>query len=217
MKISVDLPGLRQIMQDVEGDISTAATEAMRGTSRKALLELRRQVTGAGLSQRLANTWRDRVYPERRRSMTPTGYIWSNAPDIIDGYARGATIMPLAGKRFLAIPTKSVPMARRQTGRSKRVPMSPAEVEHAFNQDLFYKRGRAGQVLAFLNAVRSKNRRTVRAATKGRARQGRTAEPILMFVLVPSVKVPRLFDLDATARRWADNYAAEFERRLEGR
>lgn len=214
MKISVDLPGMREIIVGIEAGVSQAATEAMRGTTRKTLLELRRQVTGAGMSQRLANTWRDRVYPEQRRSMTPTGYIWSNAPDIIDGFARGATIVPKGGKRFLAIPTKNVPMARRSAGRSKRGPMTPAEVERTFNADLFYKRGRQGRVLAFLNLVRAKNGRGVRRGTKGRAKQGRAAEPILMFVLVPSVKVPRLFDLDAVANQWAENYRAEFERRM---
>lgn len=210
---------MREIVADIEAEVSQHATEAMRGTTRKTVLELRRQVIGAGMGQRLANTWRDRVYPERRRSMTPSGYIWSNAPAIIDGFSRGATIVARGGKRFLAIPTKNVPLARRSAGRTKRGPMTPAEVEHAFNADLFYKRGKQGRVLAFLNLVRAKTpkgRQRVRRPTKGRSRQGREPQPILMFVMVPNVRLPKLFDLDDAAQRWADNYQAEFERRMGG-
>lgn len=215
MRISVNLPGLREVLTEVENDLSDAATGAMRDTTHKTVRELRRQVEGAGLSRRLANTWRDRVYPEQRRSLTPSGYIWSNAPQIMDGFVRGATITPQGGKRFLAIPTKNVPNARRRAGGRRGGPMSPAEVEHAFNQDLFYQRGKNGRVLAFLNVVRGRNGRGVRPATRGRAKQGRQTERVLMFVLVPSVRMPRLFDLDAVARNWADNYAAEFSRRME--
>lgn len=217
MRISIELPGIREALRDVELDISAAATEAMRGTTYKALLDLRRQVTGAGMSQRLANTWRDRVYPEKRRSMTPTGYIWSNAPAIIDGFSRGATIVPKNGKRYLAIPTDAVPNTRRRVfddGPKRGGKMTPAEVEHSFNQDLFYRRGKRGRVLAFLNVVRAKNRRGFRSATKGRVAKGREIEPILMFVMVPAVRLPKLFDLDAAVQRWADNYAAEFARRM---
>lgn len=221
MKISIDVTGFREVTAAVESDVSIAATEAMRGATYKAVRDLRRQVTDAGMSQRLANTWRDRVYPEKRRSMTPTGYIWSNAPEIIDSFSRGATIVPIAGSRFLAIPTDRVPNARRRMGFDGKVVrggrMTPAEVEHTFNADLFYKRGKNGNVLAFLNLVRAKNGRGVRRGTAGRARQGRAPEPILMFVLVPAVKMPKLFDLDAAAQTWANNYTAEFARRLGGR
>ena len=84
MRINVGDFDLKSLMDGIEGDLAEAASLAMRDTTYKALLELREQVTGAGMGQRLANTWRDRVFPEKRRSMTPSGYIWSNAPDIID-------------------------------------------------------------------------------------------------------------------------------------
>lgn len=208
MRISVGVGDMQALMEGIEGDIAEASTLAMRDTTYKALRELREQVTGAGMGQRLANTWRDRVFPEKRRSMTPTGYIWSNASDIIDAFSRGAQIVPLAGRRFLAIPTKNVPNARGRRGSSGK--MTPEQVENAFNQDLFFKRGRAGRVLAFINAVGARNGRGFRRATKGRTAQGRDPKPVLMFVMVPSVRLPRVLDIDAVANRWAANFEARF-------
>lgn len=212
MRINVGDFDMKSLMDGIEGDLAEAASLAMRDTTYKALLELREQVTSAGMGQRLANTWRDRVFPEKRRSMTPSGYIWSNAPDIIDAFSRGAQIVPLSGRRFLAIPTKNVPSARGRRNSSSK--MTPAQVENAFNQDLFFKRGRAGRVLAFINAVGALNGRGFRVATKGRRAQGRDPKPVLMFVMVPSVRLPRVLDLDVVAQRWAANFEARFTAQL---
>ena len=218
MELRVTGPDFAGIMADVEGHVATAATEAMRGTSYKTLLELRRQVTDNGLGQRLANTWRDRVYPEQRKSMTPTGYIWSNAPDIIEGFVRGATIRPVAGAKYLWIPTKNVPRARGRVNRRGRNmkggAMSPEEVENMFNADFQIRKGRRGSLLAFIDVVRSKNMRASRPATRGRLAQGRVAAPVLMFVLRRTVRLPKLLDLQGPARRWEERFAAEFSRRM---
>lgn len=215
MRVSVGFGDLRLAIDDIEGDVATAATAAMRETTYKALLELRRQVVCSGLGARLANTWRDRVYPERRRSMAPTGYIWSNAPDIVDAFERGAQVVPLAGRRFLAIPTDNVPRAAGRRGATRR--MTPEQVEHVFNQDLFFRRGKSGRVLAFINAVQAKNRRGFRPGTEQRLAAGRALKPVLMFVLVPTVRMPKLLDINAVAQRWSANFDARFVARLGGR
>ncbi len=218
--ISIDLSGLREVTRDVGTDISEASTGAMRQSTYKAVRELRRQVTDAGMSQRLANTWRDRVYPERRISMVPTGYIWSNAPDIINAFTRGATIRPVNGSKYLWIPTKNVPRSRRRMLRGGRAAkggaMTPDEVESAFNADFVMRPGANGTVLAFMPSVARRNGRGYRPATKGRVRQSREVKMILMFVLRTSVKLDRVFDLDAVADRWANNFAAAFGRAMEG-
>lgn len=218
MDVSIAVPDFTAIMREVEGDVAKAATAAMRETARPAVMSLREQITSNGLGQRLANTWRDRVYPEQRESMTPTGYIWSNAPEIVDSFVRGATIRPVGGASYLWIPTKNVPRARGRVnyrGRSvKGGAMSPEEVENMFNRDLDVRPGRNGTLLAFMDAVRGKNGRSVRQATKGRLAQGRASKPILMFVLRKTVRLPKLLDLDVPAKQWADRYVAAFERRL---
>ena len=218
MQIDVGVPDFTAIMREVEGGVAKAATAAMRETTKPAVTDLRQQVTSNGLGQRLANTWRDRVYPENRESMTPSGYIWSNAPEIIDSFVRGATIRPVGGGKYLWIPTKNVPRARgRVNRRGKNIKggaMSPEEVENMFNIDFTIRPGRNGTLLAFIDVVRSLNGRSVRKATKGRARQGRFAKPVLMFVLRRTVRLPRLLDLKGPADRWGSAFVSAFERRL---
>jgi hypothetical protein len=204
VKFEVEGPNFASIMRDIEGDVAQAATSAMRETGYKTLLELRRQVTDGGLGQRLANTWRDRVYPEKRKSMTPTGYIWSNAPEIIDGFVRGATILPVGGASYLWIPTKNVPRARGRVSRAGRRikggAMTPVEVESAYGADFVIRKGKSGTLLAFIDVVK----------------QGGKAKPVLMFVLRKTVRLPKLLDLDGPARRWAANFEARFNERMRG-
>ncbi len=220
MRVDVEFPDFAGMMAEVEGDIAKAATEAMRGTSFKALRELREQVTSNGLGQRLANTWRDRVYPnpQTRRSMMPTGYIWSNAPEIADSFIRGATIRPVSGGNYLWIPTDNVPRARgRVSVKGKNIKggrMAPTEVEAMFKTSFFFRRGRNGTLLAFIDATRGKRAGTIRQNTAGRQKQGRMSEPILMYVLRRAVRLPKLLDLKVVSDRWASNFVDEFTRRL---
>lgn len=220
MRIDAEIIGFRDTMADINGFVARSATFAMRETTPETLSDLRRQITDAGMGTRLANTWRGGSYPVGARvSVNPGGYIWSNAPLIIDAFARGATIRPVNGANFQWIPTKNVPRARGRVSRGGRNmrggAMTPEEVENRFNTDFEYRPGKAGTVLAFIDVVRAKNMRGYRAATAGRQRQGRVAKPVLMFVLRKFVRMPKAVDLDRPAQRWADRYAAEFTRRLE--
>lgn len=218
MRVDVGFGDLQAALAEIEGDVAGAATEAMRETTYKALRDLRRQVTSNGLGQRLANTWRDRVFPEQRRSVNPSGYIWSNAPDIVDSFNRGATVRPVGGAKYLWIPTKNVPRARGRVNVRGRVikggAMSPGEVESMFSADLQIRPGKNGTLLAFIDVVRAKNGRAVRKATPGRARQGRLGTPVLMFVLRRTVALPRLLDIEGVAAQWAANFEARFTARL---
>ena len=65
--------------------------------------ELRRQVTSAGLGQRLANSWRDKHY--RNQKLDAASVVYTKAPQIIRAFDEGAVIRSRRG-RFLAIPTK---------------------------------------------------------------------------------------------------------------
>ncbi len=214
MRIDVGLTGVAAIMRDLEGDLASAATGAMREAMPHARQELREQVTGAGLGTRLANTWRGEVYPGSRKSINPSGYIWSNAPDIVDAFDRGAQITPKGGKRFLAIPTERVPRSPGQGRRTSTKRMTPAELEKSLGQKLFYRPGKAGRLLAFINAVASSGRSGYRRASAARLKQGRQLKPILMFVLVPSVRLPKLLNMEAVAARWAGDYERLFTQRL---
>ncbi|WP_380787237.1 DUF6441 family protein [Sphingomonas sp. R86521] len=214
MKIDIEVPDFAALMSDVEGGIAKAATAAMRETSKPTVMSLREQVTSNGLGQRLANTWRDRVYPEKRESITPSGYIWSNAPDVIDSFVRGATVRPVAGGKYLWIPTKNVPRARGRSRATSTKRMTPDEVQAEFNQEFVILRGRAGRLLAFLARDRGVTKRgALRKAGKGRMAHGKQ-ELTLMFTLVRTVRLPKLLDLKKPADQWGSAFVAAFERRF---
>ena len=208
MKIEITTPDFRAITRKIEGDIAKAATGAMRATTPDAKQELRDQVIDAGLGAGVANAWRGDVYPSRGNSLSPAGYIHSRAPRIVDGFTRGATIVPINGSHYLAIPTSSVPRAPSEGRATRTGKMSPAQVEASFNQDLIVRPWRNGELLGFMDPSRTPGRRVRRQRGVGRA------QLVLMFTFVPTVRLPRLLDLEAPAEHWAAAFADEFQRRL---
>lgn len=198
-------------MSDVEGKLAAASTRAMKRATRDDLLVgLRGQIIQAGMGQRLANTWRGKVYPEKGNSLTPTGYVWSNAPDIIDAFSRGATIRPVNGSNYLWIPTINVPRARRRQGRNGRLlpggRLTPDEVEAQFDAEFVILPAKGKGLTAFIPAIRALNGRKERRSTKGRLAQGREERLIPMFNLRRSVKMPKTIDLPSEGDQAAQAY-----------
>jgi hypothetical protein len=62
-------------------DIERAVTGGTRDAGRGLRTELRRQVASAGLGQRLANSWRDRLYPNQK--LDAASLVYTKAPQII--------------------------------------------------------------------------------------------------------------------------------------
>ncbi|MBB3691456.1 DUF6441 family protein [Sphingomonas sp. BK580] len=220
--------GFSDLANEIEGDIARAATDAMRDTAPLTRDELRQQTRSLGLGDRLPNTWTARSYPDgQRNSINPAGVVYSRAPEIMDAFTRGATIRPVAGSQFLWIPTSNVPRARSRSGRLRgngqrpsrlqAGAITPEECESRFNTDFVIRKGRAGRLLAFMDLVAGRARRggsNVRAPTRRRVEAGREPKLTLMFVLTRSVTMPKLFDLDASAGRWAVRYEQAFDNRL---
>ena len=152
------------------------------------------------MGRRLANTWRGQVFPKSGNSLEPAGYVSTKAGTIIGAFAEGATILPTDGRRYLAIPTNNVPLKAR--GRR----MTPLDVEVSFDQDLIIRKGRNGRKLAFVNVIQAKNKRGWRQGTRRRLAQGRAVKLVLMFTLVPFVRLPKKLDPDAAFLRWAARY-----------
>jgi hypothetical protein len=215
MKIELSVSAFGPVMNDIEGAVAKAATGAMRETTPDTKQVLRDQTIGAGLGGRLANTWRGKVYPETGQSMNPTGFIHSSAPTIADAFIRGATIVPINGSKYLAIPTKNVPRALSQGRATSTKRMTPAQVEQSFGQKLFYRKGKQGHVLGFINGAGSRSARGFKRATGAQLASGRNIKPILMFTLVPNVRLPKLLDIDAPAAAWATSFESAFERAME--
>lgn len=207
----------------IEGDIARDITGIMKEEVDALKLELREQVTSAGLGARLAKTWRSNVYPKAGRSLNPAGYVWSAAPEIVSSYIDGATIRPVNGGKWLWIPSKAVPRRRRAGNyasslgkRSRGTAMTPEEVELHFNAE-FDVVIEGGKGFAFIDVVSGVSR-GYREATAGRlkGRRGmapRKAKPVLMFTLVKAVKKPRLLEIEGPARRASARIASRLAAR----
>ncbi|MGD9924432.1 MAG: DUF6441 family protein [Pseudorhodoplanes sp.] len=174
-------------------------------------LALRDDVRRAGLGDRVANTWRDELYPSGGKlSMRPTVFAWTKAPEIVRGHTDGVPIRGKSGN-WLAIPTENTPRKGRRLA-------TPLEVEGIFNQDLVVFKGRGGQALAFVNVIRAKSGRGFRRATKRRTRDGRDNEMVLMFVMVKQVTLRPKLNWQRIAgdlgRVWRDYIGQEAARAL---
>ncbi len=97
-------------LRDIERAVATGTREA----GRSLRTELRRQVTSAGLGQRLAASWRDKHYPNRKLD-APT-LVYTKAPQIIRAFDEGVVIRSRRG-RFLAISTENAPRKGTDGGR----------------------------------------------------------------------------------------------------
>jgi hypothetical protein len=161
--------------------------------------DLRKQVVAAGLGPRLARTWRSRAYPNKGHDAATL--VWSKAPQIIRTFDEGAVIKSKSGL-WLAIPTPAAP--KRGVG-GKRI--NPGNFpEHRFGPLRFvYRRGRPS--LLVVDSVRiNKSGRVGRRAkggafTKtGRMKQGITT--VVMFIMVPQVRIKKRLDVVREAKRW---------------
>ena len=94
--------GMQAELRDIERAVSGGTREAGRGLK----TELRRQVASAGLGQRLANSWRDKHYPNQK--LDAASLVYTKAPHIIRAFDQGTVIRSRRG-RFLAIPTENAP------------------------------------------------------------------------------------------------------------
>ena len=183
--------------------VATGIRGGMEALTDLGKRRLRQQVTRAGLGERLAKTWRGKVYPGARvETFEPAGVIWSKAPHIVRAFSEGRPIRSKASGGWLAIPTDLAPPTRKRGARRKR--MSMDDFLDEFGMDslrVFAPPGRGRRVLY---AVADKGFRWGRGKRGG----GRTtrvkgkikAEPLLMYVLVKQVRLRRVLNVDTVER-----------------
>ncbi|MDF2621409.1 MAG: hypothetical protein K0S00_4068 [Xanthobacteraceae bacterium] len=210
---SVTIEGdLRQIMAAELGIAETAVTRGIRAGSDGLKGELRQQVLGAGMSQRLANTWRSETYPRGGTSLRAAGLIFTRAPDLIDAFNRGVTIRSPNGF-YLAIPTPAAGkfgFARQSSPESgqKLERLTPGGWERRTGMKLRFV-FRPGKRVSFLVAdnVRvgaggiARANTVTRKGNKATRLTGRTTAVI--FWLVPQVKLAKRLDVEGAARNWS--------------
>ena len=198
MRLSAALVGdlkkfMEQEITDAETAVGTGITEATDGLK----LELRGQITGSGLGDRLSKTWRGNVYPKGGKSLEAAGFVYNNAPHIVGAFATGATIKS-KHSRYLAIPTQYV---TRREGRK----VSPADFEEA-GIPLRYVPPQGGRRFGLLVVdnfrVTSKGRG--RVASNRAIKTGKGVATLVMFFLIPQVTLKKRFDVDSVSQKWLD-------------
>ena len=193
-------------------DIERAVASGTREGGRRLRNELRRQVTTAGLGQRLANSWRDKHYPNQR--LDAASLVYTKAPQIIRAFDEGAVIRSRRG-RFLAIPTENAP---RKGTDGKRIRPSTFP-EHRFGPLRLVPRP-SGPSLLVVDGLRasfsrkSGELRGFRRATGRARRSGQGLTTVVMFLLVPQVKLRKRLDVARVAERWSAQLPALIEQQL---
>jgi hypothetical protein len=199
---------MRAELRDLERAVTTGTRDAGRGLKS----ELRRQVTGAGLGQRLANSWRDKHYPNQQ--LDAASLVYTKAPQIIRAFDQGAVIRSRRG-RFLAIPTENAP---RKGTDGKRI--SPSTFpEHRFGPLRFVPRPSGPSLLVADGLRASFSRKTgslhgFRRATDRARHSGQGLTTVVMFLLVPQVKLRKRLDVPRAAERWSAQLPALIEQQL---
>lgn len=210
LKLEHDLPGLSQA---AHLRLARGARNAAERLSIRAKLRLRQDVIAGGLGEKVANAWRADVYPRSTSTRThaPAVFVYTRAPKIVLAFSQATTIRGKNGV-FLAIPTEHTPRRGRRLA-------TPVEVEAMFNQDLIFRHGRGGQMLAFVDVIRARSGKGFRRATKRRTRDGRENELVLMFVMVRQVHLRKRLDtmriFDDLGQEWPDIFAQEISRALD--
>jgi len=200
MRLMAALVGdLKKIMSEEAKAAERSVTNGVRQATDGLKLELRAQITGAGLGQRLANTWRGKVFPEGHNSINAAGYVWSNAPNIVSVYAKGAVLRSSKGL-YLAIPT---PAAGKYAMYKK---VTPGTWEQVHGQHLRFVYRPNGPSLLVADDMRARKGKrggfTKASATAIRTGRGLVTVPI--FLLVPQVTIRKRFDIDSVSKKWID-------------
>ena len=212
MKLTTTITGsIKAGMEAEMRTISKAVTAGVKEAGRGLKADLRKQVVSAGLGMRLSRTWRERTYPNKGHDTA--SLVWSKAPQIIRTFDEGAVIKSKSGL-WLAIPTPSAP--KRGVG-GKRI--NPSNFpEHRYGPLRFvYRRGRPS--LLVVDGVRiNKSGRVGRRAkggafTKtGRIKQGMAT--VIMFIMVPQVRLKKRLDVKREAERWSRRLPALIQRHM---
>ena len=208
MRLQAALQGdLRQLLAAELKDAERGVTAGVRRATEGLKAELRGQVTGAGLGERLARTWRSEVYPRAGASLAAAGLVWSKAPKLVSAFATGAIIRSRHGL-FLAIPTEAA--GRVGDGR-KRITPGGWERRTGLRLHFVYRRGGPSLLVADNVRLTGRGRAARNEGRRGGVSYtrltGRTTVPI--FVLVPQVTLKKRLDVEAAARKWIGRLAAD--------
>jgi hypothetical protein len=191
------LGDLRKVMAAEVKAAERAVTLSIREATDGLKSELRGQVTGAGLGERLAKTWRGEVYPKGQQSIAAAGLVWSKAPKIVRAFNDGAVIRSRRGF-FLAIPTEAA--GKYGDGR-KRITPGGWERRTGLSLRFVYRRNGPSLLVADLRAKTGKRGGFARPSISS-LKSGRGLVTVPLFILLPQVRLKKRLDVEGAGHRW---------------
>lgn len=200
MKITASVDG--DLKAEMEAEIlagERGVTRAMSVAGRGLQRDWRSQISGAGLGSRLPRTIRTRTYPVRDVSLNAAALVWSQAPEIIGAFDRGETIRSKKGF-WLAIPTPEA--GTKGLGR-KRITPGGFEARTGIRLRFIYRRGQASLLVADGARINARGRAVMSRAKVRKDGIQRGAATVVIFWLVPQVKMPKRLDLGQDADKWS--------------
>ncbi|PPD10280.1 MAG: hypothetical protein CTY36_00365 [Methylocystis sp.] len=210
LKLDVDRDAVSRALDEERIGLARHVRAATEKAGRELLVEPLRAMTREAFdSRKLPTTWRARLYPEEaRHTLTPAFFAFSKAPAIMTAFEDGATIQPLAGKKFIWIPTENVPRGRG----GKR--LSPREVMARVGKFRFIPLKNGG-FLAVAQATRGSRRAHrrggARTPTIVGAKKGK-GESVAFFVLKKQVRLRKRLDIAGIADRAGAKYSTIYRR-----
>jgi hypothetical protein len=187
LKLAID-PDLVAMMQAEINAGERAVSAAILEVSSGLKSEWRREITGAGLGDRLARTIRSAQYPKGKASLNAAALVWSNASEIVGAHETGPLIRSKSGL-WLAIPTAAAGKSTRG-GR-----ITPREWEQRPGLQLrFVYRSRGPSLLVAEGRLNSRG-----LGVASRAKTGRGMATVPIFLLVRQVKLAKRLDLSRSA------------------
>ena len=196
MRFNLERPDMRKALAGTQRDVEGAITSGMRDASTELKERLRDDAVASGLGERLARTWRGKVFPEVGESGEAAAFVWSKAPKLIDAFDRGVTIRSAWGF-WLAIPAPAAgARGRGQNGRASRI--TPGGWERRTGMRLRFVFRKRGPSLLVADTARL-NTRGLAAAN--RRKMGHST--VIVFLLVPQVTLRKRLNIDAIAKRQA--------------
>lgn len=200
MRLRAALQGdLKKLMRQEFQNAERAVTQGVREATDGLKLAMRRQVTASGLGPRMANTWRGDIYPKGQSSIRAAGLVYTRASKVMASFEEAKAIRSKDGF-WLAIPTPNAPNRGVGGGR-----ISPSNFpEQRFGPLRFIYRRGGPSLLVAENLRPSVSRATgeVRGFRKAKTSRGLTS--VVMFWLVPQVRMPRLIRFAEESGRWHD-------------
>lgn len=215
MRVTIEIAGdLRAGMRREFRAGERAVTASMREAAEGAKLDFRAMTTAGGLGPRLARAWRSEVYPKGGDSLKAAALVWTKAPKLIRAFSENTLIRSKNGL-FLAIPTENAP--KKGVGGGKISPSNFPEGRYG-RLRFVYRPGKPSLLVVDAVGVNKsgkigRQRKNFGKTKAGNFRSGVTT--VVMFILVPQVRLRKRIDIDSVARKWGSRLAGAIVRRWE--